>query len=496
MRPGRGTLDMSEESMTSRALSRRSLLQGALVAVAFNPVSRSWATTLEPGAVPLPPLEGALLMDEASRTAASDDFGHIIHRTPWAVLVPGSVNDIVAMVRYTRRQGLKIAAARGLGESHSTFGQSQVPGGIVIDMSALATIHDIDRSSAWVDAGVRWHELLQATLPQGKSPPTLTDYIELSIGGTLSVGGIGGQAFRSGLQVDNVLELDVVTGEGELVRCSPWRERALFDAVRAGLGQFGIIVRARVRLVDVPPSARTYTALYTDLRRFLADQRRVIDDGRFDYVEGSVVASNGSWAYQIEVVKYFTPGHEPNDARLLAGLGFQPGTLQVRDSSYFDFANRLAPLIELLKQLGVWEFPHPWMDMFVPGRCVEDFVREVLSQTTEADMGMGPILLYPFRNAAENTPFLRTPDDRHVFLFSLLRTAIPPTPENVASLVAKNRAIFERLTAIGGKLYPVDAVPLSPADWRRHFHPYWERFAQAKRRFDPSRILTPGQNIF
>ncbi|WP_408891262.1 FAD-binding protein [Myxococcus faecalis] len=482
--------------MSSRTVSRRTLLQGALVAVAFNPMSRSWASTPEAGAVPLPPLDGELLLDEASRTAASDDFGHIRHHTPWAVLVPGSVKDIVAMVRFARRQGLKIAAARGLGESHSTFGQSQVPAGIVVDMSALATLHELDQDSAWVDAGVRWHELLQASLPSGKSPPVLTDYIELSIGGTLSAGGIGGQAFRWGLQVDNVLELDVVTGRGELVRCSRWRERPLFDAVRSGLGQFGIIVRARVRLVDVQPRARTYLALYDDLHRFLEDQRRLIEDGRFDYVEGSVVSSNGGRAYQLEVVKYFTPGSEPQDSRLLAGLRFQPGTLQVTDGSYLDFANRLAPLIQLLKQLGVWGFPHPWLDMFVPARCAEEFVQEVLAQTTDADMGQGPILLYPFRASALTTPFLRTPNDRHVFLFSLLRTAIPPTPENVAALVQKNRAIVDRLTALGGKIYPVDAVPLSPADWRRHFHPHWERFAHAKRRYDPDHVLTPGQGIF
>lgn len=482
--------------MSSRTVSRRTLLQGALVAVAFNPMSRGWASTLEAGSVPLPPLDGELLMDTASRTAAAEDFGHILHRTPWAVLVPGSVKDIVAMVRFARRQGLRIAAARGLGESHSTFGQSQVAAGIVIDMSTLSTIHELREDSAWVDAGVRWHELLQASLPHGKSPPVLTDYIELSIGGTLSAGGIGGQAFRWGLQVDNVLEMDVVTGRGELVRCSRWRERPLFDAVRSGLGQFGIIVRARVRLVEVPPRARTYTALYNDLHRFMEDQRRLIEDGRFDYVEGSAVASNGGRAFQLEVVKYFTPGSEPHDARLLAGLGFQPGTLQVSDGSYFDFANRLAPLVELLKQLGVWGFPHPWLDMFVPSRSAEAFVQEVLAQTTEADMGQGPILLYPFRASELTTPFLRTPNDRHIFLFSLLRTAIPPTPENVASLVQKNRAIFDRLTAIGGKIYPVDAVPLSPADWRRHFHPDWERFAHAKRRYDPDRILTPGQGIF
>lgn len=42
------------------------------------------------------------------------------------------------------------------------------------------------------------------------------DFIELSIGGTLSLGGIGSQSFRFGPQVDNVLELQVVTGAGDL----------------------------------------------------------------------------------------------------------------------------------------------------------------------------------------------------------------------------------------------------------------------------------------
>jgi FAD/FMN-containing dehydrogenase len=474
------------------------VLQGAVVAVAFNPVSRSWATTLEAGSVALPPLQGQLVTDAEARAQAADDFGHIVHRTPWAVLVPGGVEDIVAMVRFARAQGLKIAASRGRGESqsHSTFGQAQVEGGIVIDMSSLSTIHEVGADSAWVDAGVRWCELLEASLPSGRSPPTLTDYIELSIGGTLSVGGIGGQAFRWGLQVDNVLELDVVTGEGELVRCSRTRERPLFDAVRGGRGQFGIIVRARVRLVEVPPLVRTYTAMYSELPRFLADQRRLIEEGRFDYLEGFALPSNGGWAYQLEVAKYFAPGAEPDDAGLLSGLGFQPGTLQTRDSSYFDFVNRLAPLVELLKQFGVWGFPHPWMDMFVPARTTAGFVQEVLAQTSEADMGQGPVLLYPFRASALTTPFLRTPTDPHVFLFSLLRTAIPPTPERVAELLRKNRVIFDRLTAVGGKLYPASAVQLTPEDWRGQLHPFWGRFAQAKRRYDPDHVLTPGQGLF
>jgi FAD/FMN-containing dehydrogenase len=56
--------------------------------------------------------------------------------------------------------------------------------------------------------------VLDRALPRGLTPPTLTDYQDLSVGGTLSVGGIGGAMFRYGAQVDNVVALEVVTGVG------------------------------------------------------------------------------------------------------------------------------------------------------------------------------------------------------------------------------------------------------------------------------------------
>ena len=142
---------------------------------------------------------------------------------------------------------------------------------MVIDMSTLATVHEINAGDALVDAGLRWSDLLRQTLPLRLAPPTLNDYIDLSIGGTLSVGGVGAQSFRRGPQVDNVLELTVVTGRGELVTCSPTQNRQLFDAVRAGLGQFGVIVQARLRLV---PAAAQNPLLQGDLRRPLDFPRR------------------------------------------------------------------------------------------------------------------------------------------------------------------------------------------------------------------------------
>jgi len=64
---------------------------------------------------------------------------------------------------------------------------------------------------------------------------------------------------------DNVLELQVVTGSGSLETCSREQNRDLFEAVLAGLGQCGIIVRATVRLVPSAQNARVFLLFYRNL---------------------------------------------------------------------------------------------------------------------------------------------------------------------------------------------------------------------------------------
>lgn len=479
--------------------NRRAFLAGLTAATAifaFSPSARAWLAEPEAAAdaIPLPSLDGQLLFAPGDLGAAADDFGHILHHTPVAVLLPGSIADIRRILRFAHAHRIPVGGMSMIGNTHSVYGQSQVEAGIVINMASLAAIHEIDEDSALVDAGVRWVDLLAATTPLGKSPPALTDHIDLSIGGTLSVGGIGGQAFRHGMLVDNVLALEVVTAQGRLVACSPTRHPALFHAALGGIGQFGIITRARVRLIDVPGMVRRYTALYSALVDMMADQEMLMDDGRFDYVEGfALPAEGGGWLYQIEAAKYYAPGQPPDDAALTGDLGFAPSTLTAEDLTHFDFANRIAPLVAFLKSIGAWELPHPWIDTFVPGSEAAAFIQSVLDQTTADDMGGGPILIYPFKRAAVTAPFVALPDEPTVYLFSLLRTAPPPA---VPDLLAKNRAIYETLRDLGGKRYAASGVPFTSADWQDHFGAAWPAFVHLKHRFDPRRILTPGPAIF
>ncbi len=160
------------------------------------------------------------------------------------------------------------------------YSRAQVRAGIVIDMTRLSTVHVVQNDRVVVDAGAKWSEVLSATLPQGLTPPVLTDYLELSVGGTLAVGGIGATTSRFDMQRDNVLELDVVTGTGEKVTCSAHNNAELFDTVRAGLGQVAVIARATLKLISAPQQVRRYLLMYPDLKAMLTDERLLAADNQ------------------------------------------------------------------------------------------------------------------------------------------------------------------------------------------------------------------------
>ena len=105
----------------------RGFAAGAMIA-GFDPVTRQWGASVPAQGLfaHLPPLDGRLLFDDPDLAAAGDDFGHIPHHRPRAVLQPGSIEDVAAMVRFCHAHRLAVAA-RGAG--HATYAQAQVDGG-------------------------------------------------------------------------------------------------------------------------------------------------------------------------------------------------------------------------------------------------------------------------------------------------------------------------------------------------------------------------------
>jgi cytokinin dehydrogenase len=486
-------------------VSRREFVQstaraacGALV-VGFNPIARSWitpSTTQQTTTFQkLPPLTGQLLLDEDARTNAADDYGHYIHRLPAAVLKPGSVQDIVELVRFANRNSLKVAMH---GRGHSTYGQAQAEGGVVIDSSTLNTVRIVDHGSVDLGPGALWAAVVDATAAMGKRPPVLVDFSVsiLSVGGTLSVGGFDATSSIGGFQVDHVLELDVVTGAGNLVTCSPTRNADLFNVIVHGLGQCGAIVRARMELVPAPTHVTTLVLEYPDLATYIADCRAVATDQRFDALLGGANPKSGAdvtWSFHLEASSFHT-GAAPDRARLLAGLKYVSFTSKTQ--TWLEYQHRYDAIVESLKRNGAWSRPHPKLILFVPASAIEPFARQLLSNPEE--FAWATPLFYPLRTDRMKRPLTRMPRESVCFVVNIHRSApADATQADVEVMIRANRALYERAYSIGGKRHTIDAIPFSQADWIDHYGPaVWQMFRDAKKRFDPNFVLTPGQGIF
>ncbi|MGW5461632.1 FAD-binding protein [Streptomyces sp. NPDC003996] len=425
---------------------------------------------------------------------AAQDFGHIVSAPPLAVLRPRSAAEIRDLLEFAGPRGVPVSVRGG---GHSMYGQGQAGGGIVLDLRAMNRVGPVADGQVTVQAGALWREVLAATLPHGRTPPVLTDYLGAGVGGVLSAGGLGGAGHRHGLVADQVLELEVVTGAGEQRVCSPDRDPELFHAVLAGLGQCAVIVAATLRLVPAPDRVRRYCLYYAGLTPYLADQRRLAEEQRFTHLEGQArPAGEHGWQYMIEAVAPYDGPCPPDDAALLDGLGHDRAALETEDLGFGEFALRVDTDEEVLRETGEWLYPHPWLNLLLPHGSAESVVGAVLADPAFRDLrDTGLVLLYPLLSDRLKAPFFRRPSGEVLYLFALLRTAPPGDPGAVAAMVAANRAAYERARSRGAVAYPVNALPMSDADWRDHYGSRRAAFAAAKRRFDPHLVLARGHGL-
>jgi len=424
-------------------------------------------------------LDGELTAAPEALALAATDFGHIVARRPRAVLRPGSATDIAAVLRFAAERGIPVVA-RGCG--HSGSGQAQARDGIVIDMTRLARIQDAGADRVTVEAGATWANVVRATSGHGRTPPVLTDYLGLSVGGTLSVGGLGGTSHRYGAQTDTVLALEAVTADGRQRRCSATEEPELFHALLAGLGQCGVITRATVRLVAAPARVRRYKLYCPTARHLIERQRLLLHEHRFDHLQGQILPGEQGWRYLLEAATYYTPPGDPDDQAALTGLTADLDSADIQDLPYWDFADRLADSEVVLRQTGEWWHPHPWSNLLLPDTATDGFLDRVLAGLTPADLGpAGLLLVYPFFTAPLGTPLFRAPNDAVAFLVAALRFAPPDNPESVGRMITTNRRWYAQARDLGGTSYPASTIPFR--DWRDHYGPAWPALAAAKKRY-------------
>jgi len=201
------------------------------------------------------------------------------------VLSTSDADQIVRAVQdaaQRRTRGGRGVLARGLGRSYGDVAQNG--GGLVVDMTALNTIHSIDPVSAEVvlDAGVDLDTLMRMALPYGLWVPVLPGTRQVTIGGAISCDVHGKNHHSAGSFGDHVASMDLLVADGRVLTIRPEGspddpDGRLFWATVGGLGLTGIILRV------------TLTMTRTETAYFLADgvRTRTLDETIAAHSDGS-----------------------------------------------------------------------------------------------------------------------------------------------------------------------------------------------------------------
>ncbi|KAF5481835.1 hypothetical protein F2P56_002455 [Juglans regia] len=502
---------------------------------------KSWINFLPPKLQTLH-VANKLRDDPVAIKLASTDFGNIVREIPAAVLYPSSINDIASLIKFAHTTSSAPFNIAARGQGHSVRGQAMARNGVVVDMTSLKNQKNGygikvsgSPSMGWfADVGGEqlWVDVLHATLEHGLTPMSWTDYLYLTVGGTLSNAGISGQTFRYGPQISNVYEMDVITGQGDFVTCSREKNMELFFAVLGGLGQFGIIVRARIALETAPKRVKWVRMLYNDFSEFTRDQERLISNNglkqnnALDYLEGLLLLNHGppdNWrssffplsdhakiislvtkygiVYCLEIAKFYDDhtliSMEEELQVLFEGLNFIPGYAFEKDVSYVDFLNRVRSGELKLQSQGLWDVPHPWSNLFVPKSRISDFNSGVFKDIVlKRNITTGPVLVYPMnRSKWDDRMSAVIPEEDVFYAIGFLHSS---GFNDWEALDAQNKDILKFCYDSGIEVKQYLPNYKTMEEWKNlHFGTIkWRTFEDRKNQFDPKMILSPGQRIF
>ena len=167
--------------------------------------------------------------------------------------LPRSTDAVVEAVRGARSRGERLCIAGG---RHAMGGQQFAAGQVLVDVSALAGVAELDASAGTVEvgAGITWPALIEAL--ERRQPGIVrpwsivqkqTGADRLSVGGALAANAHGrGLAWRPVVQ--DVEAFTLVDAGGAVRRCSRTENAETFRLAIGGYGLVGVVTSVCLRL--------------------------------------------------------------------------------------------------------------------------------------------------------------------------------------------------------------------------------------------------------
>ncbi len=213
--------------------------------------------------------QNLLHSEEALRPYECDGLS-AYRRLPQAVVLPATVAQVQEIMSLCHARQVPVVA-RGAGTGLSG-GALPYGDGVLLSLARFNRILQIDRDNltARVQPGVRNLAISEAVADLDLYyAPDPSSQIACSIGGNVAENAGGLHCLKYGLTVHNVLEVQVVTVDGELLRIGASSFDApgydLLAVMHGSEGMLGIVVEVLVKLLPRPEQARVLLAAFDEV---------------------------------------------------------------------------------------------------------------------------------------------------------------------------------------------------------------------------------------
>jgi len=388
--------------------------------------------------VPLPPefraaagelFAGDALISELAQLRTYECDALTGHRAiPELVVLPGSVDQVQAIVRLCDRHGVPFVA-RGAGTGLSG-GALPVAGGVVIALTRLNRVLevDLDRARIVVEPGVTNLDVTRAVSADGffYAPDPSSQQV-CTIGGNVAENSGGAHCLKYGFTVNHVLAADVVLPSGELVTLSRDDDGPDLIGVFVGSeGTLGIAVRITVRVVRVPETVRTLLAAFSSTDTagdavssviaagILPAAIEMMDALSIEAVEQAVQAGYPEGAGAVLIVELDGPAAQvTEDSAAVERICREAGAFELRAAETADERARIwRGRKSAFAAMGRVAASYYVQDGVVPRTMLPEVLRRLTDLSTEyglriasvfhaGDGNLHPLVLYDDRNPGE-----------------------------------------------------------------------------------------------
>ncbi len=166
--------------------------------------------------------------------------------TPKEILEPASIEEIQAIVK---KGAAEKSTIRVIGSGHSFTGLVGT-NKTLISLDAFQGVDSVDKvnNQAVVRAGTKLKLLGETLLSNGLAQANLGDIDVQSVAGATSTG-THGTGVTLGSVATQVIELTLVTANGEVFVCSETQNKEIFKAAQVAMGALGVVAKVKLQLV-------------------------------------------------------------------------------------------------------------------------------------------------------------------------------------------------------------------------------------------------------